>query len=471
MPHTKRLSRSVAFISSLATTTVSAAGFQLNEHSANGLGRAFAAEAATVENASILSRNPAAMSRFDGIAISGQLSYVNPEVNLSGTTTNHLGQLYNSSLAPAAEMISGSPLNRVTTEYSADSKDVAPGAFIPSFYFIAPITDRIHFGLATFSNFGLSTDYDDDFNALEYGDKTEVTTININPNISYLINEQFSVGIGFNALYADGSLKTSTPAYMNDHAATYQQYNQVAALTAGQLPEIPLVPGGATIADVEGDGWDYGWNLGVLWSPSEQTDIALTYRSAISVDLEGHFTSDLLQMDKAPGKLALDLPALAEFAVNHRINEQWSIQASYHYTGWSSFEELVVEFDDTTEIGDSLLLKEENFDNSWRAALGATYILSPELTLRAGYAYDASPVKDQYRTISIPDTDRRWYSAGFTYHLNNHSNIDVGASFLHGNSTRVHEEFELQGQTITTLDVELSKANAYIFAAQYNHQF
>lgn len=471
MPQLTRIARSIALISSLTSLTVSAAGFQLNEHSANGLGRAFAAEAATVENASILARNPAAMSRFDSMAISGQISYINPDINIEGTTTNHLGATYNSMLAPGAEMVSGATLARVETEYSADADDVAPDAFVPSFYFIAPINDKFHVGLAAFSNFGLSTDYDKDFNGLEYADKTEVTTININPNISYKVSEALSIGAGINAVYADGSIGTSTPAYMNDHAAAYAPYNEIAAMTGGLLPEIPLVPGNATIMYVEGDGWDYGWNLGLLWAPTPQTDIALTYRSEVSIDIEGTVSSDLLGLNKEAGKMPLDLPALAEVAVNHRLDDQWSIQASYHYTGWSSFDVLEVEFDETTVIGDTVVLKEENFENSWRGALGVTYVVDSELTLRAGYAYDSSPVKQEYRSISIPDTDRRWYSAGLTYHFDNKSSFDFGYSFLHGNSVKIQEEFELQGTTVTTLDVEMNKANAHIFAAQYNYQF
>ncbi|MBW8190441.1 outer membrane protein transport protein [Neiella marina] len=471
MPQLTRIARSIAVISSLTTLTVSAAGFQLNEHSANGLGRAFAGEAATVENASILARNPAAMSRFNSLSFSGQISYINPDINMKGTSTNHLGDTYNTVLAPTAELISGSSLARVETEYSAKADDVAPDAFIPSFYVIAPINDKFHIGLGAFSNFGLSTDYDSDFNALEYADKTEVTTININPNISYKVSDTLSVGIGFNAVYADGSIGTKTPAYMDDHAAAYAEYNTIAEMTGGVLPVLPVVPGNATIMYVEGDGWDYGWNVGLLWAPTPQTDIALTYRSAVSIDIEGTVSSDLLGLDKEAAKLPLDLPELAEVAVNHRVDDQWSIQASYHYTGWSSFDELVVIFDETTSIGDSIQLKEENFGNSWRAALGVTYVMSPELTLRAGYAYDSSPVKQEYRSISIPDTDRRWYSTGLTYNFDDKSSFDLGYSFLHGNSVKISEEFELQGTTVTTLDAQMDRANAHIFAAQYNYQF
>ncbi|MGL5250896.1 MAG: outer membrane protein transport protein, partial [Enterovibrio sp.] len=54
------LSASVLFSSSAF-----AAGFQVNGQSATGLGRAFAGDAVIADNASVMARNPAAMSLFD----------------------------------------------------------------------------------------------------------------------------------------------------------------------------------------------------------------------------------------------------------------------------------------------------------------------------------------------------------------------------------------------------------------------
>lgn len=43
------------------------AAFQLAEHSAAGLGRAFAGDAAIADDASVIARNPALMAQFDQI--------------------------------------------------------------------------------------------------------------------------------------------------------------------------------------------------------------------------------------------------------------------------------------------------------------------------------------------------------------------------------------------------------------------
>ena len=76
------LAAAVAIISS----NVSAAGFQLNEYSAAALGRSFSGEGAVADNASVGSRNPAAMTLFDRPSFSGGFVYVDPNVDISGTS-------------------------------------------------------------------------------------------------------------------------------------------------------------------------------------------------------------------------------------------------------------------------------------------------------------------------------------------------------------------------------------------------
>lgn len=66
------LAAAIALISS----NVSAAGFQLNEYSAAALGRAFSGEGAVADNASVGSRNPAAMTLFDRPSFSGGVIYM-----------------------------------------------------------------------------------------------------------------------------------------------------------------------------------------------------------------------------------------------------------------------------------------------------------------------------------------------------------------------------------------------------------
>ncbi len=69
---------SLLTISILFACNAHSAGFQVAEHSASGLGRAFSGGegGAVADNASVLARNPAAMTLFKEAQFSGALSII-----------------------------------------------------------------------------------------------------------------------------------------------------------------------------------------------------------------------------------------------------------------------------------------------------------------------------------------------------------------------------------------------------------
>ena len=73
-----------------------AAGFQLNENSASGLGNAFAGGAAVAEDASTLWSNAAGMSRIRSPQVVGALHLVKPSIKFHDRgydyLKNHLGE-------------------------------------------------------------------------------------------------------------------------------------------------------------------------------------------------------------------------------------------------------------------------------------------------------------------------------------------------------------------------------------------
>ncbi|GAA5219132.1 porin [Corallincola platygyrae] len=470
-----RNTASVALLG-LFSSQLSAAGFQLHEHSANGLGRAFAGEGAIAENAAVIARNPAAMTVFDSAQLSFSGTYINPEVDIKGHTVNHYGELYNGAATAVNNAVPGANLSMVETEFDASQRDIAPDAFIPTFFYLRPINERWYWGFGAFSNFGLSTEYGSSSNTSEFADKAEVITINLNPNIAYKINEQWSIGGGINFVYADAEIGSSTPAYMDDYVQPIMEYNQIAEGIGA--PQLLPVPGNATILRVSGDDWGYGWNIGVLWEPVKGTRIALSHRSEVELELDGKAESDLSADLNRDGSLDLDLPAISELAIHHELDHQWSVQASAVYTQWGSFEKLEAKLDG---IDEPVHIKDEYWDHSWRLAAGVTYKVSPKWTLRAGYAYDETPVDSKRRSLSIPDTDRQWYTAGTTYQWDENISIDVGYAYLHGRKVDVNEEFGLTTTNPNTGDAihipvssyqgHLETADAHIFSAQMNYSF
>lgn len=71
--------------------------------------------------------------------------------------------------------------------------------------------------------------------------------------------------------------------------------------------------------------------------------------------------------------------------------------------------------------------------------------------------------QDQLTSISVPDSDRNWLSAGFTYHIDSKSNFDVGFTYLMGEDVDVSERGGLL--TATT------RADALLYGIQYSRSF
>ncbi|HAP83573.1 MAG TPA: long-chain fatty acid transporter FadL [Atlantibacter hermannii] len=444
------LAVAVAIVSSQAWS----AGFQLNEFSSSGLGRAYSGEGAIADNAGSASRNPAAIMMFDRPSFSGGAIFVDPDVNVSGR----------------------SPSGR-----TLDADNIAPTAWVPNLHFVAPINEQFGWGASVTSNYGLATEFNDSYAAGSMGGKTDLETLNLNLSGAYRLNNNFSFGLGFNAVYAKAKLER----YAGD----------LGQLTAGQLRRNPAfgtaTPQGAQlaalagyansldsntqIARLKGNEWGYGWNAGIMYELDENNRYSLTYRSEVKVDFEGDYRSELssspainaaLSSQGLPygtggstigGNLTLNLPEMWELSGYNKVAPQWAIHYSLAYTSWSQFEELKA----TSNNGQTLFYKDESFRDSYRLALGTTYFMDDNWTLRAGIAFDDSPVPSDHRSISIPDQDRLWLSTGATYAFNKDASVDVGVSYMHGQ----HVEFTEGPYTFK------SEGKAWLYGANFNYAF
>ncbi|MGL4979049.1 MAG: outer membrane protein transport protein, partial [Plesiomonas sp.] len=304
-----------------------AAGFQLAEYSATGLGRAFAGEAAMADNASAQTRNPALLTRFTAPQLSAGAIYVKPDIKLEGTATSFIN-----------------PAKHISTS----ANNVAGDAWVPNAYFAMPLNDRWFAGLAINSNYGLSTDVESGFAATQFGNHTSVTTVEINPNIAYKLNDQWQLGAGIRYITGEGSIGATIPGYFPDKTTIIPNKNTPIVIPAR----------GTSLKYMEGNDHDFAWNVGAVWQPTEQTRIGASYRSEVKLDLTGHANglayNPTNPNKKMAGVLPLTLPATAELAAVHALNSQWAIHSSLNWTQWSKFASLVANIDgigsDTVKI-------------------------------------------------------------------------------------------------------------------------
>ncbi|MEQ9879907.1 long-chain fatty acid transporter FadL [Pectobacterium aroidearum] len=417
----------IAVAVALFSANVSAAGFQLNEYSSSGLGRAFSGEGAVADNAASGSRNPATMTMFDRPSFSGGVTYINPDIDVKGS-------------------------NRLTGN-DASAKNIAPHAWVPNLHFIMPLNEQWAIGASATTNYGLATEFNDTYAAGSIGGKTDLLTSNLNLSAAYRLNQHFSFGLGVNAVYADAKITR----HLGD---------------LNTLPPINgALPRSTEIAKLEGKEWGYGWNAGILYEIDENNRVGLTYRSKVDIDFNGDYSNQLpgglggLGGATVPGKLTLNLPEMWEASAYHRVAPKWAVHYSLAYTSWSQFQELRA----TGNNGQTLFQKDESFHDVYRIALGTTYYHDDNWTFRGGIAFDDSPVPADKRSISIPDQDRFWLSAGTTYAFNKDMSVDVGVSYMRGKSVSVAEA--APGAFSAVHYDFTSKGSAWLYGANFNYTF
>ncbi|GIU08400.1 MULTISPECIES: OmpP1/FadL family transporter [unclassified Shewanella] len=403
----------IAVSVALVSTQTMAAGFQINAQSATGIGRAFAGDAVIADNASVLSRNPAAMALFDEKQLSMGLTYADVQVEVQDVA---LGSVHYGSVDDAAE-----------------------AKVIPNFYYVSPVNDKFAYGVAMFSNFGTGTDTTDLSSNIVGGilpppidllGKTEVTTINFNLSASYRFNDHFSVGAGVDVIYGSGTLTRG-----------------------GSMPSMEG-PVHTDLADVDADGIAFGGIVGAVYEINADHRFGVSYRFSPEFTADG--TVNYLGTDFE--EINIPLPDIFQVAGFHQLTEKFALHYTAQMTTWGDFHEITV-----TDPAEAQL-KKYAWDDSWLFSVGGTYTLNDSWTLRAGYMFDQGVV-GEVSSISIPDSDRQWYTMGATYNLSKHTSLDFGIAFVRG------EETHLTEQSVIGLIDATTTSNATYYSIQYNYKF
>ena len=407
----------------LAASGANAAAFQLAEVSTSGLGMAYAGNAAVADNASVVATNPALMTEFKKAEFSVGGILVDADVDVAGS-------------------IGGVPANH---------KNVIPNAIVPNMYAVVPVTERFALGGGLNVNYGLKSEYGNQYAAGVYGGRTELTALNFNLSGAYDLGYGFSAGFGLNAIHSDAEVERHLGI---GGKAIAPKLKVLAPAIAYQLGSMPS---NTSVSKIKGDKWSLGWNAGITYKLNENHRWGLAYHSAVNVKFKGEYSNQfpvaynalLMRLaasgvslpisqatggENVPGSLTLNLPAYWEFSGFHKITDKLAVQYSYKYTEWKRLKSLTA----YGNSGNTLFHKDEKFSNASRYALGFSYNANDALTLRAGVAYDKS-ASVNHPSISIPDTDRMWYSLGATYRFTPNLSADFGYSHLRGKKNSFKE--------------------------------
>lgn len=456
----------LASLVALSSAGANAAAFQLAEISTSGLGMAYAGNAAVADNASVVATNPALMTKFKSTEISAGGVYVDGDVNVEGSFTSN----------PAID---------------ASYKNIVPNAILPNLYVVAPINDRLSIGGGMNVNYGLKSEFSPGYNAGFFGGKTDLSAINLNFSAAYNLGAGFTLGAGVNAVYAEAELvrylglagkaaaqraaagaqqlqQAAQQAAAAGNLAQAQAFGAQAAATANAARAYASLNNDTVIHKLKGDKWGFGWNAGLLYEINENNRLGIAYHSEIDLRFKGKYSNNIPVAipgvvntvtggAEQAGSLTLTLPAYWEVSGYHKLTDKLAAQYSYKRTDWSSFKSLNA-YDAN---GNELFHKTENFNDSQRVAFGLSYDVNEMLTLRTGIAHDESASVTNL-SISIPDTDRTWYSVGATVRVTPNLSADIGYSHLRGSKNTFTED---------GLATFKSKAKANLYGLNVNYKF
>ncbi|APE32549.1 hypothetical protein BOX17_09735 [Halomonas aestuarii] len=454
MPTTfNKLTVAIALASTaLIASQAAASGFQVREQSAKTLANALSNAAAGAEDASFMAYNPAAIGNIDGNQVAGGVAYIEADFELQDASAS----------------------NALTSYGENQSGQGGETAVVPSFAAKTQLNDRFDLGLAIYAPYGLSTKYDQEWIGRYHAVETELTTIDFQPTLNYRASERLNLAVGLRAQYADATLSNSLDLASIGASQASGAEAAFLATQAGQADGF---------AEVTGDDWGYGYTLGALFQVTDRTRLGASYRSEIDLTLEGdaRFSSDnpvgqdvLADTQDADtftnggGAAELTTPANLNLGVYHQLTDRLALMANAEWTEWSSFDELTVEFEDSTPDSTTT----ENWDDTWAFSVGANYALTPQWLLRAGLGLDESPIPSaEYRTPRVPDNDRRWATLGATWMPTPELGVTAGYMHVFANDADIDqdgnkEENATKGSLNGTYEIE-----ADVFALSVDYRF
>jgi long-chain fatty acid transport protein len=341
--------------------------------------------------------------------------------------------------------------------------DAGDWAFVPNLYFATDVNDHIKFGLGINSPFGLKTEYDSTWAGRYDAIKSDLKTININPALTVQVNEKLSFGLGVNAQYIGAELSNAI------------DFGSICALASVGTCAAPQARDGSL--KLKGHDWSWGYNFGLMIEPVQGTRVGVAYRSRVVHELKGDATysnvptelAGLPDLANGPIKADITLPETATISIFHQLNDRWSIMGDVLWTRWSQFKELRVERTNEALIG----VTPENWHNTRRYALGASYQYSDVWKLRCGLAYDESPVPETFRTPRIPDSSRWVLALGANLKVSQLDTLDFGylRILMQDASINIHTPIVSSATVINRNLAGGYHTDVSVFSVQYTHAF
>ena len=217
------------------------------------------------------------------------------------------------------------------------------------------------------------------------------------------------------------------------------------------------------VGEVEQNDHDWAANLrlGLLYTPSEQTRIGLTYTSAVKYDFNINATGNLPisgEEWQIPINTSVNAPQQIMLSGFQQLNTRWALLGDLGWQDWSNFSKM-----DTT-VGNKQVASILHLQDTWHAAVGIQYQISQVTRINTGVAYDTSMYQDQMNTSFLMPAGDTWrLGIGVQQELGITSSVGAAFEYLMSEDANVSSPAVLAGR--------YHDPNMFFFAINYNQRF
>lgn len=281
-------------------------------------------------------------------------------------------------------------------------------ALVPHVYWVQPLTGTWSFGLSINAPFGLVTEWEDpeDFAGRFLSTRAELRGIDLSPNVALQLTPNFGLGLGAIVRFSDVELDRREAA----------------------VDPFTLQPTDVADVGLESDfEQGYGWQIGILHKAHPNFTWGLSYRSAMEIDYDGDARLTQIPTGNAafdaavaaetpfdqdlPLTTSVDFPDAASLGLAFRLTRSLLVEVDANWTGWSEFQEVVLDFRDPG-LDDEVL--PQGYDDSWHYRLGIRLGRADSRNeWRFGYVRDETPQPDEGVGPLLPDADRNGFTVGY----------------------------------------------------------
>ncbi|MBB1138363.1 OmpP1/FadL family transporter [Myroides sp. WP-1] len=291
-------------------------------------------------------------------------------------------------------------------------------------------TDWLTVGLAVYTPYGSAVDWDRDWQGSHLVNNIDLKAFYFQPTIAVKVSKHFSFGGG--------------PIFVNGGVTFDRNVSRSMTNEEGKRTSVEIEAKNVTA---------WGWTAGYLVNVDDHLRLGMNYRSKVIMKEN----SGKAKFSNAPafgaamfkdGKIKAEMPLPAELTVGASYSwDKWVLAFDYNRTFWKVYDALVIDFVDSP-LGTSVNAR--NYKDSSTYRFGAQYAVNDQLTLRAGWYYDESPVQEGYFAPETPRNDSRAYTGGLTYKFKNGIGVDLVFSYLHFSDTHnSYDYYHEDGQNVS----------------------